>query len=416
MEIEITYEMNHELVSAAEALLSEAEKQYQVLISKRLAYSGWVDFPEKITNEEIDEIETLATEICGKCTAFVVIGIGGSYLGAKAANSFIKGDRAEKNGGMGNPRILYAGWTLSGTWFQNLLEELEDEEICIVNISKSGGTVEPSFAFALLRALLIQKYGEEEANRRTYVITDPAKGNLREEALVHSWATLPIPSDIGGRYSVLTAVGLLPMAVAGIDIREVLSGAKSAKKEQMIQKALRHACVRRSLQLSGKTVEVIEWFEPRAEWLTQWLLQLFGESEGKKGKGMLPVSVGLSRDLHSLGQFFQEGTPIFSETMIDIVSPETDVKGTTGMGMFEGRGMNEFNRAVKDGVTRAHRSVDIPVSVLQIPDMSAHSFGQTVYFLETVCAVTGLLMGIDPFDQPGVEAYKKEMRNILNHA
>jgi glucose-6-phosphate isomerase len=268
-------------------------------------------------------------------------------------------------------------------------------------------------AYLALRNLLVFKYGEAEAASRTYAVTDAEDGVLREESDACGFRNLVIPADIGGRYSVLTPVGLLPMAVAGIDIEEALAGAAEAASDKETAACLRLATVRKAIQDTGKTVEVIGCFEPAADSFIQWILQLYGESEGKDGKGMLPTGVSFSRDLHSLGQFFQQGKQIFTETLIDIARADTDIVISGEGNFFSGRGMNEFNRAVRGGMTRAHRSAGIPVITIKAPDRSARSFGKLVYFFELTCGVTGLLMGVNPFNQPGVEDYKKEMMSIL---
>ncbi|MDR1953005.1 MAG: glucose-6-phosphate isomerase [Clostridiales Family XIII bacterium] len=405
--ITVDYEMNADILRGADGYAAEAELHYAALLSREMPYTGWVEYASRLTEAELTAVESLATEIRGKCTVFVVIGIGGSYLGAKAATEFIGG------GISGSPRIVFAGFNLSGTYHKRLLAEIKDEEICLCNISKSGGTVEPSIAFLALRELLTEKYGETEANKRTYAITDAENGALRREVTDRGYGSLVIPGDVGGRYSVLTPVGLLPMAVAGIDIRQVLEGAKAAASAELTNAAKRLACVRRSLQDSGKTVEVIGYFEPCMASFNEWILQLYGESEGKDGKGMLPVSVGLSRDLHSLGQFFQEGNQIFCETLIDITEmPEDIVVGADG-GFYAGKHMRSLNAAVRTGMIRAHRSIDVPIVAMKVSDTSAYCFGLLVYFFELTCGVTGLLMGVNPFNQPGVEAYKAEMMSAL---
>jgi glucose-6-phosphate isomerase len=364
-------------------------------------------------------VSDIADEIRSRSDVLVVVGIGGSYLGARAAIDFVGGGP----GGAGAPRsqgteVLFAGFNLSAAYHRDLFARLEGRDVSIVQISKSGGTVEPAMAFLALRKLLIERYGEAGADARTYAVTDAEHGVLRAEANARGYRSLPIPSDIGGRYSVLTPVGLLPMAVSGIDIGEALRGARDAASDEQTAVCLRLACLRRALQDEGKTVEVIGCFEPSAESFIQWILQLYGESEGKDGKGMLPTGVSFSRDLHSLGQFLQQGNRIFAETLIDIANPASDLvigdaAGAASSSLFAGRGMNEFNRAVKGGVTKAHRAANVPVVTITVPDRSARSFGRLVYFFELTCGVTGLLMGVDPFNQPGVEAYKKEMMEIL---
>jgi glucose-6-phosphate isomerase len=403
--LDTAYDVNPALLAAADGYADDARLHLETLRSHKPDYTGWVEYASHLPGSAVDEVLRVADEIRGKSTVFVAIGIGGSYLGAKAALEFI--------GGESPVRVVFAGFNLSGSYHKALLDEIKDEEISICQISKSGGTVEPSMAFLALRELLVSKYGEEEADARTYVVTDPASGSLRKEATEKGWKALEIPPDIGGRYSVLTPVGLLPIAVAGIDIKEMLEGAKVAEGPELTETALRLASVRRAIQDTGKKVEVIGCFEPSLEFFIQWILQLFGESEGKDGKGLLPQGVSFSRDLHSLGQFLQDGAQIFSEILISIKEPAEDTIIEAQGNPYTGRGMNEFNRAVRAGMIAAHRGNDIPIISLNVKDRSAYSFGQLVYFLELTCGLTGLLMGVDPFNQPGVEAYKSEMRKIL---
>jgi glucose-6-phosphate isomerase len=262
---------------------------------------------------------------------------------------------------------------------------------------------------------LSQRYGEAEAAARTYAVTDAAGGALRAEADGRGYRSLAIPADIGGRYSVLTPVGLLPMAACGIDAAAALAGARDAAGDAAAAACLRLACVRRALQDTGKACEVIGCFEPSVDSFVSWILQLYGESEGKDGKGLLPTGLSFSRDLHSLGQFLQQGSRVFTETLIDIAEPAEDVVADAAADnpLFAGRGMNEFNGAMREGMIRAHRGADVPIATVTLPGRSARAFGAAAYFFELTCAVTGLLMGVDPFNQPGVEAYKSEMMSIL---
>jgi glucose-6-phosphate isomerase len=442
--ISVKYDVSDSLLTAADAYREDAEKSRARLRSRTLDYTGWVDYAESVSDDDVKAVTDIADEIRSQSDILVVVGIGGSYLGARAACDFIGGglgyggagadgvkadgsacaDVTERDG----VEILFAGFNLSAAYHRALFARLEGKDFSIVQISKSGGTVEPAMAFLALRELLIKKYGETQADVRTYAVTDASGGALRAEADSRGYRSLVIPADTGGRYSVLTPVGLLPMAAAGIDIGEALRGARDAASEDESAACLRLASVRRAIQDAGKTVEVIGCFEPSAESFIQWILQLYGESEGKDGKGMLPTGVCFSRDLHSLGQFFQQGNQIFTETLIDIADPVTDLvigdaqslgggdAPSSGAGkeeLFAGRGMNEFNRAVRDGMTKAHKSAGIPVVTVTVPDQGAYSFGKLVYFFELTCGVTGLLMGVDPFNQPGVEAYKKEMMAIL---
>jgi glucose-6-phosphate isomerase len=429
--IRVKYDVSDALLAAADTYTENAEKSYARLRSRTLDYTGWVDYAEGVSDGDIKAVTNIADEIRSRSDILVVIGIGGSYLGARAACDFIGGglgyggaggsaSNAGDDGAGNGVEILFAGCNLSAAYHRALFKRLEGKDFSIVQISKSGGTVEPAMSFLALRELLIKKYGEAQADARTYAITDASGGILRAEADARGYRSLVIPADTGGRYSVLTPVGLLPMAAAGIDIGEALRGARDAARDDESEACLRLASVRRAIQDAGKTVEVIGCFEPSAESFIQWILQLYGESEGKNGKGMLPTGVCFSRDLHSLGQFFQQGNQIFMETLIDIAGPVADLvigdaqsSGDDKEGLFAGRGMNEFNRAVKGGMIKAHKSAGIPVVTVTVPDQSAYSFGKLVYFFELTCGVTGLLMGVDPFNQPGVEAYKKEMMAIL---
>ncbi|MDR2156967.1 MAG: glucose-6-phosphate isomerase [Clostridiales Family XIII bacterium] len=410
--ITVNYAMGEEILRRADGYAAEADRHCGTLRARDLPYTGWVEYASRLTDGELAEIKALAEVIRRKCTVFAVIGIGGSYLGAKAAADFIDGGRGSKRE-KDAPRLVFAGFNLSGSYHERLIEEIRDEEICICHISKSGGTAEPSIAFLALKRLLTEKYGEAEAGRRIYAVTDAENGVLRAEVREKGYKSLVIPADVGGRYSVLTPVGLLPMAVAGIDIGQVIEGAKASSAPALMRAAKRLACVRRSIQEEGKTVEVIGAFEPFAAAFTDWILQLYGESEGKDGKGMLPVGVGLSRDLHSLGQFFQEGNQVFCETLIDIANPPGDIVVGADGGFYAGKRMSSLNAAVRAGMIEAHRSVGVPIVTVGVTDASAHCFGMSVCFFEMVCAVTGLLMGVNPFDQPGVEAYKKEMMRVL---
>jgi len=409
--IKIVYETDASLLSEAETMAEAADEKAKELFKKEMGYTGWVGYADAFPEGELADILRTADEIAGRCRYFVVIGIGGSYLGAKAALSFI--DRPDSVDREGRPEVLFAGFNLSGTYHANLIEKIKDDDICVLIISKSGGTLEPSVAFTCLKDLLVLKYGYEEAMSRVYAVTDRESGKLRREADENGYKSFVLPSDIGGRYSVLTPVGLLPLAVAGVDIRAMLEGAKSASSEEVVSFAKNLACVRAALE-KEKSVQTCCFFDPSVEDFTAWLLQLFGESEGKEGRGVLPVGVGISRDLHSLGQFFQEGKQVFYEMLLFVEEPTKDIQISGGeAGEYDGRSYSEFNRAVMEGMTKAHREAHIPVIRVYIPDNSAYSFGMLVYFFEFCCAVTGLLMGIDPFDQPGVEAYKRGMLDYL---
>jgi len=412
--IEIVYETGDALLNEAAGSHAAAGEKCKELYTKAMPFTGWVGYADAFPEAELADILSTADEIAARCKYFVVIGIGGSYLGARAALSFI--DRADSVNTKGRPEVVFAGFNLSGTYHANLIDRIKGEDVCLLIISKSGGTLEPSVAFLALKDMLIEKYGSAEAMSRVYAITDPASGKLRKEADENGYKTFVLPPDIGGRYSVLSPVGLLPLAVAGVDIRAMLDGAKEADSEETISDAKGLACVRAALE-KQKSVQSICFFDPSVEDFTAWLLQLFGESEGKDGRGVLPVGVGVSRDLHSLGQFFQDGKQIFYETLLFVTEPTRDIViESAEAGAYAGRSYSEFNKAVLEGMAKAHRAVGVPVIRIYIPDNSARTFGKLVYFFELTCALTGLLMGVDPFDQPGVEAYKAGMLEYLAKA
>ena len=389
------------------------EKPKKRLHSGEEKYTGWVKLPEEYDRQETANIKETAARIRKQCDAFVLIGIGGSYLGARAAIEMLARTSDRKTDpGERFPKIYYAGQNLSGTYHKELLEELEGKDVCLCVVSKSGTTTETSVAFALLKNWMIDKYGREEANRRIIAITDAEKGLLREEVRREGYQSFVVPGNIGGRYSVLSAVGLLPIAAAGIDIDEILAGA--AAEAERAEDDLLYAAARNCMFLDGKTVEIFEYYEPRLQYFAEWLKQLFGESEGKDGKGIFPAALSFSTDLHSMGQFLQEGTPIFFETVLNVLSPPGDLIAPPAAGeMLAGKSMNMINRAAVTGVMAAHRAAGIPMIRIDIPELSPYDFGQMVYFFEKVCAVSGYLLGVDPFDQPGVEHYKAEMRKAL---
>ncbi len=374
------------------------------------AFTGWVKLPFEYERQELLRILETAEKIRNQCEVFIVIGIGGSYLGAQAAITCCRVE--DKNG----PEIYFAGQNISGTYHKELLNQIKDREICICVISKSGTTTESSVAFSILKDLLYQKYGREEAARRIYAITDAKKGVLRAETEREGYTSFVVPDDIGGRYSVLTAVGLLPIAVAGIDVKTMLAGAEEEAKQLKadFSDAEKLAATRVSLLKKGKPIEIYEYYEPRLQYFSEWMKQLFGESEGKNGTGIFPAALQFSTDLHSMGQFLQEGNQIFFETVINLENPPEDLIVPASAGeLLAGRSMNGINQAAVEGVIAAHRAVGIPIIRIDITELTPFSFGQMVYFFETTCALSGYLMGVDPFDQPGVESYKSEMRRVL---
>ncbi len=396
-----------EAIAAYEAGLENAKRK---LWSGKEPFTGWVNLPFDYDRNELRRIMEAAEKIRKQCQVLIVIGIGGSYLGAQAA---ISGLRPLEESG---PEILFAGQNLSGTYHLELLERIKGKELCLCVISKSGTTTEPSVTFSILKDELRKRYGKEEAARRIYAITDAEKGILREEVEREGYVSFVVPDDIGGRYSVLTAVGLLPIAAAGIDVEAMLKGAEAAATlaRETDSDAFRLAATRISLLKQGKAIEIYEYYEPRLQFFGEWLKQLFGESEGKDGKGIFPSALQFTTDLHSMGQFLQEGTQIFFETVLNVLEPPGDLMVPESAGeLLAGKSMNAINQAAVEGVMAAHEAAGVPIIKLDIPELSPHCFGQMVYFFETVCALSGYLNGVNPFDQPGVESYKAEMRKVL---
>ncbi len=393
---------------------------HEKLNNKTDAYTGWVDWPLRVKQSLLDDILATAEEIRGKCTALVVIGIGGSYLGAKACIELLQSPFYNEYyaGKQKRPRIYFAGHHLSAIYYEELLERLNDEDVCLCVISKSGTTLEPSIAFEILRGYMQERYGMEEATKRIYAITDASKGALRAEANEQGYKTFVVPDDIGGRYSVLTPVGLLPVAVAGIDIVSMLQGAAEACRAYDNADLTENICyqyglLRNLLQQDGKVIEIFEVYEGRLRYFTEWLKQLFGESECKDGKGVIPMSMQMSTDLHAMGQFLQDGRQMFFETVLTIETIRRDVslEGSEYAGMA--KSMHELNQIVEESARKAHLKNNTPNIRLTVSELSAKSFGYMVYFFEKACAVSCYLTGVNPFDQPGVEAYKSNIKAAL---
>lgn len=395
-------------------LKPRVDEALEGLWSGKQDFTGWVSLPLEVAKEdshfmdEVERIETIALAIQNRCKLFVVIGIGGSYLGTRAAVEALGIDPEY-------PEIRFAGNNLSGTAHTKLLEEVYEKETCICVISKSGITTEPMLAFSIFKEALINKYGEVDAAKRIFAVTDESEGVLCEECKAKSYTHFSIPKDIGGRYSVLTPVGLLPMAVVGIPMKQLLLGAYEAACDSGWDHSLPdYAILRYLLMEQGKRIEIFEYYEPCFQYFAEWLKQLFGESEGKEGKGLFPASLSFTTDLHSMGQFLQDGSPIFFETILDLENPPFDINLPTGGNQsFQGKTMNQINRAALQGVMNAHEQRGIPMIKINIPTMTPRILGQMFYYFETTCAITASLMGVNPFNQPGVEAYKAEMKKEL---
>ena len=401
----------------------------EVLTSKSGAGSdflGWVDLPENYDKDEFVRIKKAAEKIKNDSEVLIVIGIGGSYLGAKAAieflsHSFYNNLPKDKRK---TPEIYFAGTNMSGVYLQHLIEVVGDRDFSVNVISKSGTTTEPAIAFRVFKKMLEEKYGKEEAAKRIYATTDKEKGALKTLATAEGYETFVVPDNVGGRFSVLTAVGLLPIAAAGINIDELMAGAKDAmndfaNKNMDENQALQYAAVRNILHRKGKDLELMVNYEPRVHYLAEWWKQLFGESEGKDGKGLYPTSADFSADLHSLGQYIQEGQRLFFETVVSIGKPEvefvieSDKDNLDGLNFIAGKTLDYVNKKATDGVILAHIDGNVPNLGVNIPEATPYHLGYTFYFFEKACGVSGYLLGVNPFDQPGVEAYKKNMFALL---
>ncbi len=389
-------------------------------------YLGWMHQPSRLTGEVIDRIKGEAEGIREDADAFVVIGIGGSYLGAKAAIEFLhhtfsnqlsKEDR-------GSPEIYFAGLNLSSDYLQDLMDLLEGKSVYLNVISKSGTTTEPAVAFRVLKRYLEERYGAEGARKRIFVTTDKDSGALREMANKEGYSSLEIPANIGGRYSVLTPVGLLPVAVSGTDIVEVIEGARDCESVSSIgdlrsNPAYLYAAIRNLLYLKGLHVEILAVFNPSLRYLAEWWKQLAGESEGKDGRGIYPASVEFTTDLHSMGQWIQDGRRMVFETFLTLKETAKDITiphvedDTDGLNYIAGRSLDYVNDKAYVGVRTAHLDGGVPNMTIELKDRSPYSIGQLFYFFEKAIAVSGRLMKINPFDQPGVEHYKRNMFSLL---
>ena len=389
-------------------------------------FLGWVDLPVNYDKEEFARIKKAAEKIRSDSDVLVVIGIGGSYLGARAAiemlsNSFYNSlDDSKRNG----PKIYYAGNSISSTYLKDLLEAVDGKDISVNVISKSGTTTEPAIAFRVFKDLLEKKYGKEEAKGRIFATTDKARGALKTLADEEGYETFVIPDDVGGRYSVLTAVGLLPIAAAGIDIDAMMKGAQDAREEYSEPDLDKNACyqyaVARNLLLrKGKNVEMMINFEPAVHYFAEWWKQLFGESEGKDNKGIFPAAADFSTDLHSMGQYIQEGMRMLFETAILVDEPQKDIvieetpDNIDKLNFLAGKSVSYVNKKASDGVCLAHTDGGVPNLRITVSKLDAYNFGQLVYFFEKACGISGYILGVNPFDQPGVEAYKKNMFALL---
>ena len=408
------------------AIDSEIRASHKTLTEKTGAgndFLGWVDLPENYDKEEFARIKLAVQKIRSDSEVLVVIGIGGSYLGARAAIEFCKSQNYNlvcKDA----PQIFFSGNSISSAALNEILSICKDKDFSVNVISKSGTTTEPAISFRIFRELLEKKYGKAEAAKRIYVTTDKAKGTLKALSDEEGYETFVVPDDVGGRYSVLTAVGLLPIAAAGIDIDAMMQGANDARKaytdpDMEKNDCYKYAAIRNILYRKGKAVEMMVAYEPDYTMMNEWFKQLFGESEGKDGKGLYPSSAVFSTDLHSMGQFIQQGSRVMFETAVVFDEPKTEVviekdeANADGLNFLAGKTMSYVNRKAFEGTVLAHVDGGVPNVVLELSKMDEYHFGYLVYFLEKACAISGYTLGVNPFNQPGVESYKSNMFALL---
>lgn len=401
----------------------------ETLVSRKGAgndFLGWIDLPVDYDKEEFARIKEAAKKIQSDSDVLLVIGIGGSYLGARAAieflgHSFYNNLSKEQRK---TPEIYYVGNSISSTYIKHLMDVVEGKDFSINMISKSGTTTEPAIAFRVFKKILEEKYGKEEAAKRIYATTDKAKGSLKNLATEEGYETFVVPDDVGGRFSVLTAVGLLPIAVSGSDIDKLMEGAAAARETALNapfaeNDSLKYAAIRNILHRKGKSVEILANYEPSVHFVSEWWKQLFGESEGKDNKGILPASVDLTTDLHSMGQFIQDGSRIMFETVINVETPkcsfeiEEEPVDLDGLNYLTGKTVDFINKSAMNGTILAHTDGNVPNLMVTVPEQNEFYLGQLFYFFEFACGVSGYISGVNPFDQPGVESYKKNMFALL---
>lgn len=406
--------------------LSEFVKQAHHQIHQKQGpgseYLGWVDWPVNYDKEEFSRVKLAAKRIQEQSDALIVIGIGGSYLGSKAAIEALS--HTFHNQIKGITEVYFAGQNISSTYIEHLMQVLEGKDISVNVISKSGTTTEPALAFRIFREYMEKKYGKEEARKRIYVTTDQNKGSLLKLAGEEGYETFVIPDDIGGRYSVLTPVGLLPIAVAGLNIDQMMDGAKQAfdkynNPDLATNESYQYAAIRNIFYNKGISIELFVSYEPGLSYVAEWWKQLFGESEGKDEKGLFPASVNFTTDLHSMGQYVQEGRRLLIETVLQVKKPaieriiEADPENIDGLNFLTGKTMDEVNKKAALGTTLAHIDGGVPNLLIELDELNEFTFGELIYFFEKACAISGTLLGVNPFDQPGVEAYKTNMFALL---
>ena len=410
----------HEM-EAMKAQISDAHNTIEKRSGLGNDFLGWVDLPENYDKDEFERIKAAAERIKEKADILIVIGIGGSYLGARAAIELLKSpfyNNLKKD----TPDIYFVGNNINPTYLQEILSICEGKDICVNVISKSGTTTEPALAFRVFKKLVEDKYGKDEAKNRIFATTDAKRGTLKELSDKEGYETFVIADDVGGRFSVLTAVGLLPIAVAGCDIDKIMAGAKQGMEKYSKDDGndcYKYAAIRNILNRKGKSVEMLVSYEPSFTMMAEWWKQLYGESEGKDNKGIFPSSATFSTDLHSLGQFIQDGSRIMFETVVDVKTPkqdlflEEDAENLDGLNFLTNQNMSDVNRKALEGTILAHTDGGVPNVVIEVDKLDEENFGEMVYFFEKACAVSGYVLGVNPFNQPGVESYKKNMFALL---
>ncbi|MCI8718992.1 MAG: glucose-6-phosphate isomerase [Lachnospiraceae bacterium] len=401
----------------------------ETLVSKNGAgndFLGWIDLPVNYDKEEFDRIKKAAKKIQGDSEVLLVIGIGGSYLGARAAIEFLRHnfynmvDKSIRK----TPEIYFVGNSISSTYVQHLIDVIGDRDFSVNIISKSGTTTEPAIAFRVFKKMLEEKYGKADAAKRIYATTDKARGALKNLATEEGYESFIVPDDIGGRFSVLTAVGLLPIAVSGADLDKLMEGAASGRKRALEAEfedndAVQYAALRNILLRKGKNVEIVANYEPSLHYVSEWWKQLYGESEGKDQKGIFPAAVDLTTDLHSMGQFIQDGARIMFETVINVETPQCEITleeepvDLDGLNYLAGKTMDFVNKSAMNGTILAHTDGNVPNFMVKVPEQNEFYLGELFYFFEFACGVSGYLLGVNPFNQPGVESYKKNMFALL---
>lgn len=430
-QVSLDYSLAKQFVSDEEIKMMEsiANNAKETLLNKTGAgndFLGWIDLPVNYDKEEFARIQAAAEKIKNDSEVLVVIGIGGSYLGARAAIEFLRHgfynsvDKSIRK----TPEIYYAGNSISSTYLAQLIETIGDRDFSVNVISKSGTTTEPAIAFRVFKKLLVEKYGKEEAAKRIYATTDKAKGALKNLATEEGYETFVVPDDVGGRFSVLTAVGLLPIAVSGADIAQLMEGAASMREYCLNtpfaeNDAMIYAAIRNCLLAKGKEIEILANYEPALHYVAEWWKQLYGESEGKDNKGLFPAACDFTTDLHSMGQYIQEGRRIMFETVIELekstceVMIEEEDVDLDGLNYLAGKSVDFVNKSAMKGVLLAHTDGNVPNLVIKLPEQTEFYLGQLFYFFEFSCGVDGYMLGINPFNQPGVESYKRNMFALL---